>query len=238
MNWLIDAPAEPLACTAKIRYRHAGCAATVVATPDGGAEVRFAEPQSAVTPGQAVVFYDGPAASSAAGGSRTIAIPRITPANRHQYQRGAGAGVSRPSRPVTSLTQSTSNSQPFAEGPLMVRKMVVCCAVAGALGFAVGCNWFAPAPSKPTATKQDEFASGYKTRLDEADKKFVELKAKADKATGDEKAKLDAKVTDDGQAGGVRQEARRDEGAPRPDKLEGMKGGVGAAFDEYKKSVE
>jgi tRNA-specific 2-thiouridylase len=33
--------------------------ATVRALPDGGAEVRFAEPQSAVTPGQAVALYDG-----------------------------------------------------------------------------------------------------------------------------------------------------------------------------------
>jgi tRNA-specific 2-thiouridylase len=60
VNWLIDPPTEPLACVAKIRYRHPGCAATVRATPGGGAAVRFAEPQSAVTPGQAVVFYDGP----------------------------------------------------------------------------------------------------------------------------------------------------------------------------------
>jgi tRNA-specific 2-thiouridylase len=59
VNWLIDPPAGPLACTAKIRYRHAGAAATVTATPDGGTRVAFAEPQTAVTPGQAVVFYDG-----------------------------------------------------------------------------------------------------------------------------------------------------------------------------------
>ena len=31
----------------------------LAATQDGGARVVFAEPQSAVTPGQAVVFYDG-----------------------------------------------------------------------------------------------------------------------------------------------------------------------------------
>ena len=60
VNWLIDPPTAPIRCTAKIRYRHAGCPATVVATADGGAMVHFAEPQSAVTPGQAVVFYDGP----------------------------------------------------------------------------------------------------------------------------------------------------------------------------------
>ncbi len=59
VNWLIDAPATPLACTAKIRYRHAGAAATVVAMPDGGAEVRFESPQPSVTPGQAVAFYTG-----------------------------------------------------------------------------------------------------------------------------------------------------------------------------------
>src|SRR5262245_10645589 len=58
VNWLIDAPTEPLACTAKIRYRHAGVSATVTATADG-ALVRFDVPQPAVTPGQAVAFYAG-----------------------------------------------------------------------------------------------------------------------------------------------------------------------------------
>jgi tRNA-specific 2-thiouridylase len=61
VNWLLDEPpAGPLSCAAKIRYRHTPAAATVHALPDGGARVDFAEPQSAVTPGQAVVFYDGP----------------------------------------------------------------------------------------------------------------------------------------------------------------------------------
>jgi tRNA-specific 2-thiouridylase len=59
MNWLIDPPVEPRRVTAKIRYRHAGCPATVHATPDGGANIRFDEPQQAVTPGQAVTLYDG-----------------------------------------------------------------------------------------------------------------------------------------------------------------------------------
>jgi tRNA-specific 2-thiouridylase len=59
VNWLIDAPTAPLACVAKIRYRHAGVPATVTATPDGGADVRFDAPQPAVTPGQAVAFYAG-----------------------------------------------------------------------------------------------------------------------------------------------------------------------------------
>jgi len=60
VNWLIEPPAEArLSCTAKIRYRHAGVPASVVAEDDGNARIEFAEPQSAVTPGQAVVFYDG-----------------------------------------------------------------------------------------------------------------------------------------------------------------------------------
>jgi tRNA-specific 2-thiouridylase len=58
VNWLIDAPTQPLACVAKIRYRHAGVPATVIATPTG-AEVRFDAPQPAVSPGQAVAFYAG-----------------------------------------------------------------------------------------------------------------------------------------------------------------------------------
>src|SRR5262249_17263051 len=61
VNWLLDAPpAEPLSCQAKIRYRHPAQPATVTALPDGDVRVDFAEPQSAVTRGQAVVFYDGP----------------------------------------------------------------------------------------------------------------------------------------------------------------------------------
>jgi tRNA-specific 2-thiouridylase len=61
VNWLLEEPAAgPLTCTAKIRYRHPAAAATVTALAGGGARVEFAQPQSAVTPGQAVVFYDGP----------------------------------------------------------------------------------------------------------------------------------------------------------------------------------
>ncbi|MBX9628330.1 MAG: tRNA 2-thiouridine(34) synthase MnmA [Gemmataceae bacterium] len=59
VNWLMDEPAGPLPCSAKIRYRHAGVPATVTALLGGGAVVRFAEPQPAVTPGQAVAFYAG-----------------------------------------------------------------------------------------------------------------------------------------------------------------------------------
>jgi tRNA-specific 2-thiouridylase len=61
VNWLLEAtPAATRACQVKIRYRHTPAPGTVTALPDGTARVRFDAPQSAVTPGQAVVFYDGP----------------------------------------------------------------------------------------------------------------------------------------------------------------------------------
>jgi tRNA-specific 2-thiouridylase len=61
VNWLLDAPPEgKLLCQAKIRYRHTAAPARVTSLPDGRAKVEFETPQSAVTPGQAVVFYDGP----------------------------------------------------------------------------------------------------------------------------------------------------------------------------------
>ena len=47
-----------LECTAKFRYRQADSKVTVKVKRDK-AEVIFAEPQRAITPGQAVVFYDG-----------------------------------------------------------------------------------------------------------------------------------------------------------------------------------
>jgi tRNA-specific 2-thiouridylase len=59
VNWLLDeVPTKPLECAVKIRYLHRPAPASVTALPNGGAEVRFAEPQSAIAPGQAVVFYD------------------------------------------------------------------------------------------------------------------------------------------------------------------------------------
>ena len=57
-NWVAGAaPANPFRCTAKTRYRQIDqpCLVTVL---DDGLEVRFDDPQRAVTPGQSVVFYD------------------------------------------------------------------------------------------------------------------------------------------------------------------------------------
>lgn len=60
VNWVsITPPCEPARVTAKIRHKHAPAAAKV--TPVGGdrAWIVFDEPQRAITPGQAAVFYDG-----------------------------------------------------------------------------------------------------------------------------------------------------------------------------------
>jgi len=59
INWLIDVPAEPMHVTAKIRYRHAGTPAVLRSTGSSTALVRFDASESAITPGQAVTFYDG-----------------------------------------------------------------------------------------------------------------------------------------------------------------------------------
>ena len=54
-----EAPAGTLEVEAKIRYRSEPAPA-LLTVADGQAEVRFQRPQRAVTPGQAVVFYQGP----------------------------------------------------------------------------------------------------------------------------------------------------------------------------------
>jgi tRNA-specific 2-thiouridylase len=58
VNWIVDPPAGSLQVTAQIRHRHRAAPAAVRATGDGHAMVIFDAPQVAITPGQAVVFYD------------------------------------------------------------------------------------------------------------------------------------------------------------------------------------
>src|SRR5207248_1196090 len=59
-NWIpFETPLVPLTVTAKIRYQHAGTAATVTPLPNARAEVKLHTSQRAITPGQACVFYDG-----------------------------------------------------------------------------------------------------------------------------------------------------------------------------------
>ncbi|WP_188206249.1 tRNA 2-thiouridine(34) synthase MnmA [Alkalibacillus aidingensis] len=60
VNWLVDRDlSEPIKCTAKFRYRQQDSGVTVHVQDDGSVNVIFDESQRAITPGQAVVFYDG-----------------------------------------------------------------------------------------------------------------------------------------------------------------------------------
>lgn len=59
-NWSsIDAPAKPIRITAKTRYQAKEAPATATVLEDDRVEIRFDEPQRALTLGQAVVLYDG-----------------------------------------------------------------------------------------------------------------------------------------------------------------------------------
>ncbi|KAB3530708.1 tRNA 2-thiouridine(34) synthase MnmA [Alkaliphilus serpentinus] len=60
VNWISGKlPQGPLECTAKFRYRQRDRRVTVNEITKDGCRVDFHESQSAITPGQSVVFYDG-----------------------------------------------------------------------------------------------------------------------------------------------------------------------------------
>jgi tRNA-specific 2-thiouridylase len=60
VNWIaFDTPSEPVQAQVKIRYKHEPAPATIHALPDGRARIVFDEPQRAITPGQATIFYNG-----------------------------------------------------------------------------------------------------------------------------------------------------------------------------------
>lgn len=60
LSWFTGtAPGQDFHCTAKFRYRQKDTGVTVHLNDDGTAKVTFDVPVRAITPGQAVVFYDG-----------------------------------------------------------------------------------------------------------------------------------------------------------------------------------
>ena len=60
VNWIAcDTPSAPLRLRAKVRYRMVEQPCTVEQTGPDQVRVVFDQPQRAITPGQAVVFYDG-----------------------------------------------------------------------------------------------------------------------------------------------------------------------------------
>ena len=84
INWISpQRPAGPLRCTAKFRYRQPDQGVMLEFREDGTALVTFDSPQKAVTPGQAVVFYDGDVCLG--GGT----IDRVQLVNAADYPEGA-----------------------------------------------------------------------------------------------------------------------------------------------------
>jgi tRNA-uridine 2-sulfurtransferase len=54
----VDNLLEPMRVRVKIRHRHEGALASIEKSGNDAILVTFDEPQRAVTPGQAAVFYD------------------------------------------------------------------------------------------------------------------------------------------------------------------------------------
>ena len=60
LNWIaMEELEQPIDIKARIRYRHKEAEAMVMPLDEGRVRVKFKEPQMAITPGQAVVFYNG-----------------------------------------------------------------------------------------------------------------------------------------------------------------------------------
>ncbi|HSS22628.1 MAG TPA: tRNA 2-thiouridine(34) synthase MnmA [Pyrinomonadaceae bacterium] len=60
VNWVaFDQPTTPVRAEVRVRYRHMPAPATITPLENGRASVIFDEPQRAITPGQATVFYRG-----------------------------------------------------------------------------------------------------------------------------------------------------------------------------------
>src|SRR2546423_11936286 len=60
VNWIaFDDPRAPVRAEARVRYRHTPAPATITPLDNNRARITFDEPQRAITPGQATVFYRG-----------------------------------------------------------------------------------------------------------------------------------------------------------------------------------
>ena len=60
VNWIaFDDRAEEVRGEVRVRYRHMAAPATIKPIKEGRVRIRFDEPQRAITPGQATVFYRG-----------------------------------------------------------------------------------------------------------------------------------------------------------------------------------
>lgn len=73
VNWVaFDTPTEPVRAFVKVRYRHDPAPATIYPMADAYARIVFDEPQRAITPGQATIFYDTETGEEVVGGGWVI----------------------------------------------------------------------------------------------------------------------------------------------------------------------
>ena len=59
LNWIAEADPGERRVTAQIRHRHPAAPATARPLANACVEIEFDSPQIAITPGQALVMYDG-----------------------------------------------------------------------------------------------------------------------------------------------------------------------------------
>ncbi|KRE46867.1 tRNA 2-thiouridine(34) synthase MnmA [Paenibacillus sp. Soil522] len=81
MNWIMPVTdTGTFRCTAKFRYRQPDQGVSVTVLEDGSAHIAFDKPQKAITPGQAVVLYDG---EECLGGGTIETVQKIETAAAH-----------------------------------------------------------------------------------------------------------------------------------------------------------
>lgn len=118
----------------------------------------------------------------------------------------------------------------------MFRTCVLCCALAGVVGLTIGCG----GPSKDTKTtaKHEESIKSYKTQLTAFDKQVDELKAKTDKAVGEDKTKLEAKLKDATAKRDAAKKKVEELEKAAADKWDAVNKEVEAALEDVKKAVK
>lgn len=83
LSWVAgEPPAVPFRGHAKVRYRQSDQPCHIESIDAGRAQVRFDQPQRAVTPGQHVVFYDGDECIGGGMIENAFTDPASTPASR------------------------------------------------------------------------------------------------------------------------------------------------------------
>lgn len=97
VNWLMDPPAGAARVEIKIRHMHEPASGEIRVAADGSVRATFDEPQLAVTPGQAAVFYD-PAGCVVGGGWIRAAEPAPDGGDGEAIRQGSAADERRAHR--------------------------------------------------------------------------------------------------------------------------------------------